>query len=201
MRRGLVLLLAALLLAGCHEQWGGSTWGSGSSSSAESNVRSAIPAVEAYYADNGTYAGMTLEGLRTTYDAGLPDVLIVEAEAETYCVESTVGSESYFKAGPAASIGPGHCGDPIPTPPPPPPPAHTDAEDLVLSVIPAIEVYYAEHGTYAGVEAVDDVEGISLTHLRIFVRKGGTTYCVEGPRQGPSAHFVGPAGPLQQGPC
>jgi hypothetical protein len=200
MRRGLVLL-AAVLLTGCHEQWGGAAWGSGSSSSAESNVRSAIPAVEAYYADNGTYAGMTLEGLRTTYDAAMPDVLIVEAEAETYCVESTVGSESYFKAGPAANIGPGHCGDPIPTPPPPPPPVHTDAEDLVLSVIPAIEVYYAEHGTYAGVEAADDVEGISLSEVRIFVRKGGTAYCIEGPRQGASAHFVGPAGPLQQGPC
>jgi hypothetical protein len=198
MRRGLVLL-AAVLLTGCHEQWGGAAWGSGSSSSAESNVRSAIPAVEAYYADNGTYAGMTLEGLRTTYDAQLPDVFIISADAEKYCLESTVGGESFFKDGPGADIWPGKCGDA--PPPPPPPPVHTDAEDLVLSVIPAIEVYYAEHGTYAGVEAADDVEGISLSQVRIFVRKGGTAYCVEGPRQGPSAHFAGPAGPLQQGPC
>jgi hypothetical protein len=201
MRRGLVLVLAALALTGCHEQWGGSTWGSGSGSSAESKVRSAIPAVEAYYADNGTYASMTLEGLRTTYDAGLPDLLIVEAEAETYCVESTVGSESYFKAGPGADIWPGHCGDPVPTPSPPPAPAHTDAEDLVLSVIPAIESFHAESGTYAGLDRNTVIFGVSLSEVRIFVRRNGTAYCVEGPRQGPSAHFVGPAGPLQQGPC
>jgi hypothetical protein len=201
MRRGLALVLAAVTLTGCHQQWGASSWGEASSSSAESNVRSAIPAVEAYYADNGTYAGMTLEGLRTTYDAGLPDVVIAAADAETYCVESTVNSESFFKAGPGADIWPGHCGDPVPTPPDPPPPAHPDAEDLVLSIIPAIEVYYAENGTYAGVGAVGEVEGISLAQVRIHARKNGTAYCVEGPRQRPSAHFVGPAGPLSQGPC
>jgi hypothetical protein len=200
MRRGLVLLLAVVVLTGCHEQWGSSTWGSGSSeSSAESNVRASIPAIEAYYADNGTYEGLTLEGLRTTYDAGLPDVVIVEASANTYCVESTVGTASYFKNGPGADIFPGHCGDAPPLTPPPP--VHTDAEDLVLSVVPAIEVYFAENGTYAGVEAVDAVEGISLAQVRIHVQKNGTAYCVEGPRQSPSAHFVGPHGQLTPGPC
>jgi hypothetical protein len=97
MARGLVLLLlAATLLTGCHEQWGSPTSGGGSASSddaaAQANVRASIPAIEAYYADNGTYEGATLEGLRSVYDAGLPDVVIVSAEAETYCVESTVGA-------------------------------------------------------------------------------------------------------------
>jgi hypothetical protein len=202
MRRGLAVVLFALLLTGCHDQWGGSSWGDGSSSSAESNVRAAIPAVEAYYADNGTYAGMTLEGLRSVYDAALPEVAIVEADAKTYCVESTVGSESYFKAGPGASIWPGHCGDPVPEPPPPPSQSnHTDAEAAVLNVVPAIEAFHADSGTYAGLDKNTVIYGISLAQVRVFVRKNGTAYCVEAPRQAPSAHFVGPSGPLAQGPC
>jgi hypothetical protein len=206
MRRGLVLVVALFVLTGCHEQWGsGSSWSSGSGSAdddaAMSNVRASIPAIEAYYADNGTYAGATLEGLRSAYDPALPEVDIVEANDQTYCVESTVGSVSYFKAGPAADIWPGRCGDDAPPPQPPPPATHTDAEDLVLSVIPAIEAYHAQNGTYAGLEQTREVNGVSLSQVRIYVRKGGAAYCVEGPRQAASAHFVGPSGPLAPGPC
>jgi len=39
-------------------------------SAAQSNVRAAIPSAEAFYADNGTYVGMTETALRST-DAGL----------------------------------------------------------------------------------------------------------------------------------
>jgi hypothetical protein len=203
MRRGLLLLVAVALLTGCHEQWGSTTWGGAPADSdeqaAEANVRASIPAIEAYYVDNGTYEGATLAGLRTTYDPGLPEVDIVEANDQTYCVESSVGSASFFKAGPAADIWPGKCGD---TPPaPPPPPVHTDAEDAVLAVIPAIEVYNAENGTYAGVQDVSEVNGITLSQVRIHVRKGGAAYCVEAPRRAASAHFVGPHGPLAPGAC
>jgi hypothetical protein len=204
MARGLVLILAVAALTGCHQQWGtGSSSISGSASAddaaAQANVRASIPAIEAYYADNGTYEAATLETLRSLYDAGLPDVVIVSAERETYCVESTVGGVSYFKAGPAADIWPGQCGDA--PPPEPPAPVHTDAEDLVLSVVPAIEAYHAQNGTYAGLEQTRDVNGVSLSQVRIRVLKNGTAYCVEGPRQAASAHFVGPAGPLAPGPC
>jgi hypothetical protein len=202
MRRGLVFVLLALLLSGCHEQWGGgSFWGgSSSSSSPETNVRAAIPAVEAFYADNGTYAGMTLEGLRMTYDPALPDVRIVVADPNTYCVEADTGSESFFKAGPGAEILPGHCGDQIPEPPPPPS-SHTDAEATVLDVIPAIEAFHADSGTYEGLDRNTVIYGVSLWQVRVFVRDRGKAYCVEAPRQAPSAHFVGPGGPLAQGPC
>jgi hypothetical protein len=206
MRRGLVFLLLPVFLTACHEQWGSTTWGGAPASSdeqaAETNVRASIPAIEAYYADNGTYEGATLEGLRSVYDAALPDVLVVEANDQSYCVESTVGSSSYFKAGPASDIFPGHCGDEIPAEPPPPTPSnHTDAQSLVLSVIPAIEVYYAENRTYAGLEDTREVNGVSLAQVRIYVNKGGEGYCVEGPRQAPSAHYVGPVGRLVEGPC
>lgn len=77
---------------------------------AQANVRSVVPALEAYYADNGTYAGATVQKLQATYDAGLDDdVQIVLARERTYCVESAVGGVAYHKAGPAADITPGSC--------------------------------------------------------------------------------------------
>jgi hypothetical protein len=76
---------------------------------AETNVRAAIPAIEAYYADNGTYRGATAARLRTTYDLGLPDVKIALARKNTYCVESSAGGEIYSKRGPQADILPGGC--------------------------------------------------------------------------------------------
>ena len=42
----------------------------------DSNVRAAIPAMEAFYSDNGTYVGATLAGLRASYDAGLASIAI-----------------------------------------------------------------------------------------------------------------------------
>lgn len=76
----------------------------------QANVRSAIPAVEAYYADNDTYVSMSTTNLQASYDAGLSSTLTVSsAAATTYCIESTVGNETYNKNGPAAQIVSGAC--------------------------------------------------------------------------------------------
>lgn len=73
------------------------------------NLRAAIPAIEAYYADNGTYAGMTDDLLRANYDAGIPTITLVRANKNTYCVESTVEGVTFHKAGPAKDIASGPC--------------------------------------------------------------------------------------------
>ena len=78
-------------------------------SAAQANVRSSIPAVEAYFADNNTYAGATLAYLQTTYDQGVKNIVIQSATATTYCVESTVGAETFNKNGPGADIVSGAC--------------------------------------------------------------------------------------------
>jgi hypothetical protein len=208
MRRGLVLLLAVFVLAGCHEQWGGSTWSGAPASSdeqaAETNVRALIPAIEAYFADNGTYEGATLAGLRSVYDPQLPDVVIVKATAQTYCVESTVGAASYFKGGPGAEIFPGHCGDPIPEPlAPPPAVSYDNPEANIRAAIPAIEAWNADHGSY---------EGMTLEKLRAEYDHGiptalrlsqirETSYCLESTATNMTFSFRGPAGPVTQGPC
>jgi type IV pilus assembly protein PilA len=78
-------------------------------SAAQANVRSSIPAVEAYFADNNTYAGATLAYLQTTYDQGVKNIVIQSATATTYCVQSVVGAETFKKAGPGADIVTGAC--------------------------------------------------------------------------------------------
>jgi prepilin-type N-terminal cleavage/methylation domain-containing protein len=57
----------------------------------KSNVRSIIPTVEQFYADNSTYSGMTLSLLQSNYDQAL-DLskyqLGATLSSTTYCVQS-----------------------------------------------------------------------------------------------------------------
>jgi hypothetical protein len=106
MRRLVLLAAVPLLLSGCY--WGGTpSGGSDYGYDPETSVRAAIPALEAYNADHGTYRGVTLGALRQ-YDTGVTGVRIVRATATTYCVEST-DSPPFHKAGPAAPIVRGTC--------------------------------------------------------------------------------------------
>ena len=82
-------------------------------SAAKANVRAAIPAIEAYNADNtGTgnssgYNGMTISYLRDNYDSELVTTKLSLPSAPTsvtYCVESTVGGKTWRKNGPGAAI-------------------------------------------------------------------------------------------------
>src|SRR3954470_22409222 len=60
-------------------------------SAAKANVRASIPGIEAYYADNNTYAGLTLAGIQSTYDAGIKNITFGSTlSATTYCVQSVV---------------------------------------------------------------------------------------------------------------
>ena len=82
-------------------------------SAAQANVRSAVPAVEAYYSDVGSYAGMALTtgtapvtgGLKSI-DAGvqLDALTAAKQTATSYCISSTVGGFTYYKGGPGATI-------------------------------------------------------------------------------------------------
>ena len=112
MRRLFLLVGVVPLLTGCFYLPildGASSSGSGAASSAQSNVRNSVPAIEAWYADNGTYAGMTVKKLRAKYDYGIPDVKIVKASKTAYCVESTAGSETWSYRGPTRGFVAGGC--------------------------------------------------------------------------------------------
>jgi type IV pilus assembly protein PilA len=85
-------------------------------SAAKADVRAAIPAVEAYNADNtntgasGGYSGMTVTALQAYDSAIVPAKLsIATATSTTYCVQSTVGQATWNKQGPGADIVTGAC--------------------------------------------------------------------------------------------
>jgi hypothetical protein len=112
-RLPLVLLPVPLLAAGClWTSTGVSGYASGDrTAAAEANVRAAIPAIEAYNADHPSlgYRGITVRGLQRRYDRGVTNVRIPWTTRTSYCVTSTVDTETYHKDGPAGDILPGPC--------------------------------------------------------------------------------------------
>ena len=109
-RLPLVLLPLPLLAAGC--LWtssGTSEYGNADpAAGAEANVRAAIPALEAYNADHGSYAGATLAVLQH-YDPGVSGVRVVRATGTTYCLMSSFAGATAHKDGPAGPILAGPC--------------------------------------------------------------------------------------------
>ena len=71
---------------------------------ARSSIAVAVPAFHGYYADNGTYDGMTIPELRSSYSPGIENVTVVSAGATAYCVSATVEGETWYKAGPTEPI-------------------------------------------------------------------------------------------------
>ena len=72
---------------------------------ADANVRSTLPSVEAFRGDNGNYTGMSAGTLRATYDSGLsPTVAVTVTGAppgQTYCVGATMSGKTASFKGPA----------------------------------------------------------------------------------------------------
>ena len=85
---------------------------------AKANIRSAVPSAEAYYSDNGNYTGMTIVGLKTTYDSGLKSAgshaVTLPAgawqDASHYCFQATgaAGNDFHF-SGPGGEVAAGAC--------------------------------------------------------------------------------------------
>ena len=63
---------------------------------AKANIRAAIPSAEAYFADNGTYVGLTPAAL-TAIDSGISPTLTVPAgawlTATSYCLQESQGGQ------------------------------------------------------------------------------------------------------------
>jgi type IV pilus assembly protein PilA len=79
-------------------------------SAAAADLRAAIPSVEAFFADHGTYAGMTAAGLQASYDQSIsPSIIEVVGTptASSYCVKATAPGDATkvaYKAGPSSQI-------------------------------------------------------------------------------------------------
>jgi type IV pilus assembly protein PilA len=80
-----------------------------SNNAAKADVRAIVPAIEARFADDGNYTGMTLAELQTEYDQSIdataPTPYYLEvAGANSYCVVATVNGKTWYKNGPAGEI-------------------------------------------------------------------------------------------------
>ena len=78
-------------------------------SAAEANVRAAVPGIEAFNADHGTYVGATSAILQASYDAGIKHISLKNLTATSYCIQSVVGASTFHKSGPSADIVTGAC--------------------------------------------------------------------------------------------
>jgi len=151
---------------------------SSTAAAAESNVRAAVPAIEAFYADNGTYEGATPERLRVDDGAISVDLHVVQATKDSYCLESTVDGATYNKAGPAAAIVSGPCAAA---------PAQTNLSEpaeRLHAAVEAMEVYRSVSGSYEGMTT----EGLSqfgpgLEGVRV-VRATRDSFCLEAKADG-----------------
>ncbi len=77
---------------------------------AQANVRTAIPSIETFFADNGTYVGVSNAAAGTppgaiSYDAGLKVTFdTTQSTTATYCVYSNVSGFEFYKLGPSSNI-------------------------------------------------------------------------------------------------
>ncbi len=64
---------------------------------AKANIRAAIPSAEAYYADNGSYSGLDLTGLKTV-DQGVSPSLEVKTygSGSGYCLADHNGTSAFY---------------------------------------------------------------------------------------------------------
>jgi type IV pilus assembly protein PilA len=75
-------------------------------SAAQSNIRAIVPAIEAYYSDNGTYLTMTVPLLKSGYDQSINTAkyTLEDLAASAYCVKTTEGSYTAWKSGPSGAV-------------------------------------------------------------------------------------------------
>jgi type IV pilus assembly protein PilA len=71
--------------------------------SSAANVRAAVPAVETYFSDKGTYVGMDMTELRKI-DAGVATLTFAGLSATDYCISNTVNNKTAKKDGPDATV-------------------------------------------------------------------------------------------------
>lgn len=164
---------------------------------AAARVRSAIPAIEAYRADRGTYVGVTLAKIRT-YDSSVRAVAVKRAGKNGYCIQSTLPGPVVHYAGPAGPVRRNRCGVSgaiVPRPAP------AITESRLRGAIPAIEAYAAENGGYIG---------LTLEKIRVWDRgvEGITVswstrseYCIQSTAGAATSHLRGPARPVASGRC
>jgi len=101
-----VMIILAILMAIAVPSYLGFK-GKAADSAAKSDVRAAIPSVEAYAGDHSdSYTGITAATLKSTYDSGLASSVVVtpSADGKSYCIAAGSGSHIWSATGPGADF-------------------------------------------------------------------------------------------------
>jgi prepilin-type N-terminal cleavage/methylation domain-containing protein len=74
--------------------------------SIDADVRAALPSMEAWYGDHGTYTGATAATLRASYDSGLSNALstVTVTGGTSYCIGGTVSGKTASFKGPGVAL-------------------------------------------------------------------------------------------------
>jgi prepilin-type N-terminal cleavage/methylation domain-containing protein len=75
-----------------------------SDATAKANIRTAVPAIEAYRGENGGYTGMTVAALKSTYSPGIGNIDVQWVLEDDYCVSSSMSGRTWWKRGPSGLI-------------------------------------------------------------------------------------------------
>jgi hypothetical protein len=108
----LALTLSTFALSGCHYLLGSSEerLSDAADSQAAANVTAAMPAIEAYRADHGTYVGISVRRLREEQPEWVvQDVRFFDVREDSYCVESEAENELWSSRGPWGDVEQGGC--------------------------------------------------------------------------------------------
>lgn len=97
-----MIIMAILIAAGLAFHFGARE--RASDATARANIRTAVPAIEAYRGDNAGYDGMTVATLKSTYSPGIGDIVIEWTATDDYCVSTTVSGRTWWKQGPSSQI-------------------------------------------------------------------------------------------------
>lgn len=168
-------------------------------------VRSAIPAIDVYYADHGTYVGLTVKAIRSI-DPSVKHVSVRRATKARYCVQSTAGGTYHFD-GPQGPLRTGPCGRrgaAVPPSPPPPVTPGTEASSAMANLrgaFVAIEVYHYEHKTYVGMTVAKLRRIDAGLENIVIVRAMKNRYCIESTVGSTTYHLDGPGGSPAAGGC
>lgn len=76
---------------------------------ARASLREAVPAVEGYFADHGTYAGMTAAYLLAHGSDADASLELGRVTASGYCLEATYDERTWRQNGPGAPVERGSC--------------------------------------------------------------------------------------------
>jgi prepilin-type N-terminal cleavage/methylation domain-containing protein len=102
---GILILLATTTFRGYRER--------ANNTAAKENIYNVLPAVSGYFVDHSSYTGMTIAGLKATYNAGINPAHYslgsVPPSDTSYCIQSSSGDRTWRKNGPSADLEPQPC--------------------------------------------------------------------------------------------